>query len=238
MRKKGKQTAYKPDSVRRDPHRGESHARLPFIYGKASPPASIVLPSSSDGPPSNAGIHELSTSGVHSTKCHHWPGGLLPRLLTLTSSPSLTSLRGGNTGRRSFSSALADPRGPLPVRKRNCPSLPGLSSRLPPLPSGDRGKPATSRQSAFLFAITAKIRQSLSPRNRIPLIHTAPRCRCSFRLAFPALPSAPSCLSSPLFRPMPEAAPRRGVPPGVAIPTISPCDHPLRGYMAPRRGAI
>ena len=34
-----------------------------------------------------AGLHELSTSGVHSTTCHHGPGGLLPRLLTLAGKP-------------------------------------------------------------------------------------------------------------------------------------------------------
>ncbi len=52
--------------------------------------ASIVPPSGSGGQPSLlfAGLHELSTSGVHSTTCRHGPGRLLPHLLTLAGSPS------------------------------------------------------------------------------------------------------------------------------------------------------
>lgn len=60
---KKEQRTYKPGSV---PYR----SKVSVIYLRLmSPTASIVLPSSSDGPPSLlfAGIHELSTSGMHST---------------------------------------------------------------------------------------------------------------------------------------------------------------------------
>ncbi len=60
--------------------------RMPAIYPELlSPTVSIVLPSNlGKGTPSSVGLHELSTSGVHSTAVTRRPGGLLPHLLTLT----------------------------------------------------------------------------------------------------------------------------------------------------------
>lgn len=45
---------------------------------------SSVLPCSSDEQSSNATIHELAAPKMHSQKCHHSAGRLLPYLLTLT----------------------------------------------------------------------------------------------------------------------------------------------------------
>ena len=78
-----------------------------------SPPASIVLPSGSDGQPSRsrfcseniAGIRELSTSGVHST---HVTTRLVVSYSTFSPLPALR--------RRLFSSALTNHHWLLPVR--------------------------------------------------------------------------------------------------------------------------
>lgn len=94
------------------------------------PQASIVLPSSSDGPPSLlfAGIHELSTPGMHSIDVTTNLVGSYPAF-----SP-LPSLR-----RRLFSSAFTDPCESLSVRKRDalcCPDFPLVYSSAEPNGSG------------------------------------------------------------------------------------------------------
>ena len=85
----------------------------------------------SDGPPSVAGLHELSAPGVHGPHVAMRPVGSYP-----TFSP-LPRLVAG----RLFSSALPDPRGPLPVKKRValcCPDFPPA----PPLARSARGRPS------------------------------------------------------------------------------------------------
>ncbi len=87
-----------------------------------SPVASIVLPSGSGGQPSCTGLHELSTSGMHSTHV---------AMRLVGSYPTFSPLPGGKASRRSFSSASASPRGLLPVRKRIalcCPDFPLFTS--------------------------------------------------------------------------------------------------------------
>ena len=99
----------------------------------ASPPTSIVLPSSacrqrqSDGPPSDAGLRGLSSSDVYSTTV---ASRLVSSYLTFSPLPPEWKTRhAGLRGvrRRLFSSTRISPRGLLPVRKRNalcCPDFP------------------------------------------------------------------------------------------------------------------
>lgn len=110
--------------------------RLSFIYdGRRRPPLSFYPPARTGRPLfCFAGLHELSTPGVHSIDI---TADLVSSCLTFSPLPLSTSQhfnvitfqRFNISGRRLFSSALTDPCGPLPVRKRDalrCPDFPLL----------------------------------------------------------------------------------------------------------------
>ena len=108
---------------------------VPVIYpGCKSPCTSIVLPSGSDGSPSDAGIRELSTPGVHGICVTTDPVGSYPTFSPLPRTQT----------RRLFSSALSDPHESLPVRKRVtlcCPDFPPAV-------------PRTARQATSRFTVS------------------------------------------------------------------------------------
>ena len=112
-----------------------------------SPTSSIVLPSDglcSDGPPSHRRYTRTFSLRCARLACHHTTGGLLPHLLTLT-----------DRSRRLFSSALINPRGLLPIKKRSvlcCPDFP------PAPPNRER-----TRQTARLFLGLRIYENSLAP---------------------------------------------------------------------------
>lgn len=113
----------------------------PFIYYRHCcrslsfhPPARFI--GASDGPPSVAGLHELSASLHHGRPVTGIAGELLPHLLTLAT-PAQRLMR------RSFSSGVARLRRQLPVRKRSalrCPDFPPV--------------PKHRRQTGQLFHVT------------------------------------------------------------------------------------
>ena len=126
---KKKQSGYKPGSVYSGWNMSVIYPHLP------SPTSSIVLPSDglcSDGPPSLRRYTRTFSLRCARLACRHTTGGLLPHLLTLT-----------DRNRRLFSSALINPHGLLPIKKRSvlrCPDFP------PAPPIKER-----TRQTARLF---------------------------------------------------------------------------------------
>lgn len=113
---------------------------LPFIYcHRHRRPLSFYPPARTDSPLSVcAGLHELSTPGMHSTNV------AIGLVLTPPSHPY-------RQGRRLFSSASTDPRESLSVRKRDvlrCPDFPPVVKHV-----------HDQRQTKLLPYLLAKVRK-------------------------------------------------------------------------------
>ena len=175
MTKRRKQQACKPGSVLRGDLRGEVRLIVFAIYlRRLSPDGSSVLPSTSDGQPSQAppptrGCARRSPSVVYlNLQLPRRTADMSPCRWWALAPPSHPCLPPRAGGRRLFSSALISRRRLLPFSEVGCPVLPGLSSRF------RKGRsPATCRRQTVLLLPAAKLQKNAGQRAASPCTKTA-----------------------------------------------------------------